>query len=902
MPISALPQSTARLLGSSLVIVTPESVIKELIDNAIDGGASSVSVIVTPDTISEIFVRDDGCGIPKEDFEALGKRAHTSKLNDLKELRNKGGSTLGFRGDALASINAFGTVSITTKTAQDHAGSLLHLRPKEGGFLSQKPVPACNGTTVVVNKIFENFPVRKQSALRNAPKTLKKIKELLEIYAITVPLLKLSYKVLRTDNLPWSYAPRLPATTREAVLQVLGSEVTSQCFQKEITDDEAMKHSRASTPSEQDEHQKHYSLQAFLPRPEADPSKISNKRCFLTVDSRPVSPIRGTMKKLVSIFKDHLGKALTPGESHRSLVNPFLQLNIMCPPGSYDVNVSPAKDEVLFSDEKKILSLFEDMCLEAYGRGANQQPTLSPDPFESSAIGSEAFNSAARPGINYSRHATCGRTIESRDPSLESSRISLVPSWNNAETQEIYARTKFKVDMCRSRTDSTDNDEEPIIVQLDNDPSEGGHCFISPGDVLPIQECEDQARQQAFKDLNPWTIAKITSSSAQLPVGREVLMLDPDDMSLSDLELPILRPYGLPGGDPEGPPPLPRLEPRDERQAISCPSTCGHVGVSRHLAAKYQVEVPHMQNRSPSTASLDIGFGFQTPPPSSDPPRQPRKGPSAPFKASTRANPNKQVRQSQTNLAEKRSQAQPDCHTEIQLLFGGKRAEARNTTNRVLHDEADDFMEQLDGNRVNARDERGQEHPRNRPRDQPAEAFVPLSIGEGRGAIDQAGVGPGQDALFNRTEAKQNVDRRVAQESFQGCWQARSSSSRPPPLHHVDEVDPRRLLIRMQRYFAEYSTKKKRFTRLKINQLPLEVVPTRYRIHDIVQRVEVDSEALEPLIEEMAETDSYVSYGLIDSGFSGNLGEASFLEGRLRTLLHDWTKVCGTPEDMHVDL
>lgn len=114
--ISALPPATVRQLGSQQLLTDPSSVVKELIDNALDARAKSIFVDITADTIDSIQVKDDGHGIPSEDRALACRRYCTSKIRDFHDLKEVGGKWLGFRGEALASIAAMsGTVSIATR-------------------------------------------------------------------------------------------------------------------------------------------------------------------------------------------------------------------------------------------------------------------------------------------------------------------------------------------------------------------------------------------------------------------------------------------------------------------------------------------------------------------------------------------------------------------------------------------------------------------------------------------------------------------------------------------------------------------------------------------------------------------------------------------------------------------
>jgi DNA mismatch repair ATPase MutL len=101
MPIAALPQETTRLICSTLALTDTTSVIKELIDNALDARADSISVEISANTLDIIQVKDNGTGIDIQDRLLLCKRGHTSKIRTIEDLASLGGSSLGFRGEAL---------------------------------------------------------------------------------------------------------------------------------------------------------------------------------------------------------------------------------------------------------------------------------------------------------------------------------------------------------------------------------------------------------------------------------------------------------------------------------------------------------------------------------------------------------------------------------------------------------------------------------------------------------------------------------------------------------------------------------------------------------------------------------------------------------------------------------
>jgi DNA mismatch repair protein MutL len=124
--IKPLPPTTVRQLGSSQVIVDPSSVVKELIDNALDARATAIFVDIATNTLSSIQVKDNGHGIPAEDRSLVCRRYCTSKIRDFHDLKEVGGKWLGFRGEAMASMaEVSGTVEVVTRVEGEPVAVLL---------------------------------------------------------------------------------------------------------------------------------------------------------------------------------------------------------------------------------------------------------------------------------------------------------------------------------------------------------------------------------------------------------------------------------------------------------------------------------------------------------------------------------------------------------------------------------------------------------------------------------------------------------------------------------------------------------------------------------------------------------------------------------------------------------
>ncbi len=330
MAIQALPQTTIRTLGSTQVLTDPASVVKELIDNALDAHATSLAIEISNNTLDLIQLRDNGHGIPPEDRHLVARPHCTSKIGSEDDLKDIGRSSLGFRGEALASVaEVSGSLTISTRTEGEQVATALKIN-RQGEVTGQERASLPVGTTVKIVDFIKSHPVRRQVALKATEKTLKKIKQLLQSYAFARPHVRLSLRVLKakTDKGNWMYAPKPGGNAEDAAFKVVGAACASQC-----------------TWSVLEEHG--FTIHAFLPRVDADPAKVSNTGSFISVDARPVTASRGTAKQLMKAFKEALRQAGSPLQGSKEL---FILLEVQCPRASYDANVEPAKDDVLFED------------------------------------------------------------------------------------------------------------------------------------------------------------------------------------------------------------------------------------------------------------------------------------------------------------------------------------------------------------------------------------------------------------------------------------------------------------------------------------------------------------------------------------------------------------------------
>ncbi|KAJ6006792.1 DNA mismatch repair protein C-terminal [Penicillium sp. IBT 35674x] len=368
MPIEALPPATARAIGSTSVISDACSVVKELIDNSLDAGSSSILIEISSNTVDLIQLKDNGHGIPAEDHPYVCRHTYTSKIQTLDDLKNVGGTSFGFRGEALASVaDMSGGITITTRIASEVTGSCLKYE-RDGQLSQSQPASHPVGTTLRIVHFLKHIPVRRQSVLKNATKILTKIKRLIQAYAIAQPSKRFSLKVLKAknENQNWMYAPSADATLSDAAVKTFGRELSSCCVMKKLPPE--------SSALQSDPNENIYEIVAFLPRADSDISKINNSGQFISVDGRPLSAAAGIGQEIAKLFKSYIRASVSKHAVTRSITDPFLCLQLSCPRGSYDVNIEPGKDDVLFEDRDLVVSLVEDLFSEHYGPLENAQP------------------------------------------------------------------------------------------------------------------------------------------------------------------------------------------------------------------------------------------------------------------------------------------------------------------------------------------------------------------------------------------------------------------------------------------------------------------------------------------------------------------------------------------------
>ncbi|XP_029315629.1 PMS1 protein homolog 1 isoform X2 [Cottoperca gobio] len=366
-----LPPDTVRLLSSCQVITSVWNVVKELIENSLDAGASSLDVKLENYGLDRIEVRDNGHGIKAADTPVMAVTHFTSKICSHEDLERL--ETYGFRGEALGSICAVAEVAVITKTEEDDISTQYTLS-FTGEIVSQKPSHVGQ--------------VRRQyySSTKKCKEELKKVQDLLMAYAIIKPNLRLT--LIHNKVVVWQKAK--VADHRSALLATLGANVVANLL-----------------PCHHHQEQPEIVLDGFFPKPGADYCSTSSSnpdKTFIFINNRPV-----IQKDIMKLLRQHY-TAQYPDDLARNRY-PTVMLKITVPQNSVDVNLTPDKTQVLLHDKEAVLTAVEVFLVSLYG----YRPTG--DPAAENQLGHDASPSPCSPSQTDTSQPDNEQSVE-RDESL----------------------------------------------------------------------------------------------------------------------------------------------------------------------------------------------------------------------------------------------------------------------------------------------------------------------------------------------------------------------------------------------------------------------------------------------------------------------------------------------------
>jgi DNA mismatch repair protein MutL len=314
--IKPLSDSVIAAIAAGEVAERPAIIVKELVENAIDAGATEITISLMNAGLDRIVVTDNGSGMDEADLAAAVQRHTTSKIISVDDLSTV--TSFGFRGEALASIGSASHLLIQSKPEAAEVGFQIVIDNSQ--VIEVQPIGMPTGTTVIVEHLFEALPARRKF-LKQPATELKQIIESISATALSHP--SVSFQLLNNQkvllNLPAHQSPI------ERIQELLGSDISSRLIPLNFD-------------------HTYFNVSGFVGQPQL--ARRSHQQQFIFVNQRHV-----THPSLARIIKDTFGSLLEPK------AEPLFVLQLSLPHPLVDVNVHPRKETIKFMDESQVLEL-----------------------------------------------------------------------------------------------------------------------------------------------------------------------------------------------------------------------------------------------------------------------------------------------------------------------------------------------------------------------------------------------------------------------------------------------------------------------------------------------------------------------------------------------------------------
>lgn len=318
--IILLDNNTVQKIAAGEVVERPSSIIKELVENSIDAKANNIIIEIKNGGKSYIRVTDDGDGIDNDDLSLAFERHSTSKLSVVEDLHKI--RSLGFRGEALASISHVSIVEVMTKTEDALGGT--HARVEEGKIISKDVIGCPKGTTMIVKDLFYNLPVRKKF-LKSDLIESNQISDI--VYKIALGNLETSFKFIRDDKVVLKTSKN--NSMKSHIYSILGKEFSNNLTEVSI---------------------EQYGIQIN--------GYISNNKLYRSNRNHQYIYINGRYINNTSI-------ANVIEKHYRSIIPlnrfPVFILFIDLDPSNIDVNIHPTKQEIKFANQSEIFTMIDEV-------------------------------------------------------------------------------------------------------------------------------------------------------------------------------------------------------------------------------------------------------------------------------------------------------------------------------------------------------------------------------------------------------------------------------------------------------------------------------------------------------------------------------------------------------------
>ena len=413
--IAVLDQQTIDKIAAGEVVERPASVVKELVENAVDAGATQITVEIKEGGIGYIRITDNGSGMEKDDIPVAFLRHSTSKIRSADDLL--GVSSLGFRGEALSSISAVAMVELITKTKENELGSRCYI---EGGVQkSLEEIGAPDGTTFIIRNLFYNTPARKKF-LKSEMSEASAIHELMTHLAMSHP--EVGFKVLIGGQMRIQTSGN--GNLKDVIYHLYGRDVAMRLI--EVDREEGPLHVRG-----------------FLGKPEISRGNRNYENYF----------VNGRYVKSKIIAKGIEDGYKTFMMQHRY---PFVCLDIHMDGKMLDVNVHPTKMELRFSNQNLVYDLLERMTKDALS-GRELIPEVTLDEPKKQVVMPEKAPQQVPPV----------QTVREPESTYQVQKPAAVPTASVERTIPSYQKPEQKVSLEKMWT-TPEPQKEPVKPQNKN--------------------------------------------------------------------------------------------------------------------------------------------------------------------------------------------------------------------------------------------------------------------------------------------------------------------------------------------------------------------------------------------------------------------------------------------------
>ena len=364
--IKAIEGRSIHQIQSGQVIVDLYSVVKELVENGLDAGSTSIEIRFKNHGLDSIEVQENGKGIAPEDFETLALKHYTSKLSSYEDLTSL--ETFGFRGEALSSLCALSKFSIVTARAEDGAvGRRLEFEVS-GKLKGTSVVAAQKGTTVAVENLFYNLPVRRKELEKNIKREYAKVINHLHAYAC----ISVGVRFAVSNQMPKSkkvtvFSTKCNTTTKENITNVFGAKTLLTLgkldLHLEMEPSKGPSTQSASNWSTQaPDRSRIVHVQGHISKPVFGEGRQVPDRQMFFVNSRPCG-----LPQVTKAFNE-VYKSFNVSQS------PFIFANLIMDTNAYDVNVSPDKRIIMLHDQTALLDSLKTALTELFEQTDHTMP------------------------------------------------------------------------------------------------------------------------------------------------------------------------------------------------------------------------------------------------------------------------------------------------------------------------------------------------------------------------------------------------------------------------------------------------------------------------------------------------------------------------------------------------